>query len=129
MAGTIFDSATIGVLAGLELEMPGGPPGLTTPLIRAVVFLKISAIAFQFLIFMRTDIYALFVQATGCKHLWVTKGAIARTAIRRSTSEDVALLASAGRREIFWGPGYFFASMRPACCSRRGTSWCSPFPR
>lgn len=102
LAGTIFDAAVIGVLAGLELTMRGGPPGLATHLLRAVVFLKVSAVAFQFLIFMRTDMYALFVQVTGCKHLWVTKGAIARTAIRRSTSEDAALLASAGRREIFW---------------------------
>jgi putative peptide zinc metalloprotease protein len=76
----------------LELTLPAGTPVLVTNLIRAVVFLNVSAIAFQFLIFMRTDVYALFVLATGCKHLWATKGALARTAIRRGTGEDRAEL-------------------------------------
>jgi putative peptide zinc metalloprotease protein len=101
LAGLVFDGATIGVLVVLELTVHGAPP-LVTHLIRTAVFLNVSAIAFQFLIFMRTDVYALFVLATGCKHLWDTKGAIARKAIGRATAEDLALLAATGRRETFW---------------------------
>jgi putative peptide zinc metalloprotease protein len=102
VAGLAFDGATIGVLAGLQLTVLSGAPPLVTHLIRAAVFLNVSAIAFQFLIFMRTDVYALLVLATGCKHLWDTKGAIARKSVTRATAEDLALLDTVGRREKFW---------------------------
>jgi putative peptide zinc metalloprotease protein len=102
LAGIIFDGATIGVLAILELTGLTSASALATHLLREVVFLNISAIAFQFLIFLRTDVYALFVLATGCKHLWDTKGAISRRAVSRATAEDLALLQAVGRREIFW---------------------------
>jgi putative peptide zinc metalloprotease protein len=102
LAGVVFDGAAIGVLTLLELTGPDGASPLAAHLIREVVFLNISAIVFQFLIFMRTDVYALFVLATGCKHLWDTKGAISRRAVRQATAEDLALLEAVGRREIFW---------------------------
>lgn len=97
----LFDGATIGVLAVVELTLPAGPAAVAH-LIRAGVLLNISAIAFQFLIFLRTDVYALFVLATGCKHLWATKGAIARQTIGRATAGDRKLLGSVSRREIGW---------------------------
>jgi putative peptide zinc metalloprotease protein len=102
LAGIVFDGATIGVLTILELTGLDGASPLAAHLIRAVVFLNVSAIAFQFLIFLRTDVYALFVLATGCKHLWDTKGAISRQAVSQATAEDLALLEAVGRREIFW---------------------------
>ena len=102
LAGIVFDGAIIGVLALLELTGLDGASPLAAHLIREVVFLNISAIAFQFLIFLRTDVYALFVLATGCKHLWDTKGAISRQAVSRATAEDLALLEAVGHREIFW---------------------------
>jgi putative peptide zinc metalloprotease protein len=101
LAGLVFDAATIGVCTVLELTGLGASP-LAAHLLREAVFLNISAIAFQFLIFLRTDVYALFVLATGCKHLWDTKGAVSRQAVRRATPADLALLAAAGRRETFW---------------------------
>jgi putative peptide zinc metalloprotease protein len=101
LAGLLFDGATIGVLAVIELTLPAGP-ATVAHLIRAAVLLNISAIGFQFLIFLRTDVYALFVLATGCKHLWATKGAAARRAIGRATAEDLELLGSVSRREIGW---------------------------
>jgi hypothetical protein len=101
LAGIVFDAAAVGVLVVLEVTVPGVPP-LAGHLIRAVVFLNVSAIAFQFLIFLRTDIYALFVLATGCKHLWDVKGAISRKTVGRATAGDLALLDAVTRREIFW---------------------------
>jgi len=101
LAGLLSDGATIGVLAVVELTLPAGPASVAH-LIRAGVLLNISAIAFQFLIFLRTDVYALFVLATGSKHLWATKGAIARQAIGRATAEDRELLGSVSRRETGW---------------------------
>ena len=61
---------------------------------------------FQLEVFMRTDLYALFVVATGCRNLWGTKGAVARRAIGRATAADRALLETVDRREIRWAKAY-----------------------
>jgi hypothetical protein len=128
LAGLVFDAATTGALVVLELAGVGAAPTLAGHLIRAGVFLGVTRIVFQFLIFLRTDVYALFVLATGCKNLWDTKGAIARKAIGRATADDLALLETAGRREILWAriflclyapgvlltTGYFAAFALPA---------------
>lgn len=102
LAGLLFDGAATGILAMAELIVPGGAPLLVVHLIRAAVFLNVGAIAFQFLIFLRTDVYALFVLATGCRNLWDTKGALARRTVGRATAADRALLAAASPREIRW---------------------------
>lgn len=105
VAGPLSDAATLGLLLAAELTMPAGLP---LSLVRALAFIKISGIAFQFEVFMRTDFYALFVVATGCRNLWGTKGAVARRAIRRATAEDLTLLASVHAREIRWAWLYLF---------------------
>jgi hypothetical protein len=83
-------------------SLRGHAPLLVIHLIRLAVLLNVGAIAFQFLIFLRTDVYALFVLATGCRNLWATKGAVARQAIGRAGPADQAVLAAAGRRETRW---------------------------
>lgn len=105
VAGPLSDAATLGLLLAAEMAMS---PGLPLSLVRALVLIKISGIAFQFEVFMRTDFYALFVVATGCRNLWGTKGAVARRAIRRATADDLALLASVHVREIRWARLYLF---------------------
>jgi putative peptide zinc metalloprotease protein len=102
LAGLLFDSAATGVLAVTGLALTGQAPLLVIHLIRLAVLLNVGAIAFQFLIFLRTDVYALFVLATGCRNLWATKGAAARQAIGRAGPADQAVLAAAGRRETRW---------------------------
>jgi hypothetical protein len=81
-------------------------PSIVVQVTREVVFLNIGAIVLQFLIFLPTDVYALFVVATGCKILWATMGAVARRAERRATRDDMALLDTIGHREIFWAKGF-----------------------
>ena len=103
VAGPLSDAATLGLLLAAEAALS---PGLPMSLVRALVFIKVSGIAFQFEVFMRTDFYALFVVATGCRNLWGTKGAVARRAIRRATAEDLDLLASVHPREILWARLY-----------------------
>jgi putative peptide zinc metalloprotease protein len=118
LAGVVFDGAIIGILTILELTGLDRASPLVAHLVREAVFLKITAIAFQFLIFMRTDMYALFVLATGCKNLWSTKGAVSRRAVSRATAEDLTLLEAVGHTEVFWAkiflclyaPGVLFAA-------------------
>jgi hypothetical protein len=111
LAGMVFDAATIGLLDLLELTVLRDAPPIVLQLTRAVVFLNIGAIVFQFLIFLRTDVYALFVVATGCKNLWATKGAVARRAIRRATPDDMTLLNTVGQREIVWAKVFLWLYM------------------
>ena len=54
LAGPLSDAATLGLLLAAEVALPSGLP-LT--LVRALAFIKISGIAFQFEVFMRTDFY------------------------------------------------------------------------
>jgi putative peptide zinc metalloprotease protein len=100
LAGIAVDAAIAG--AGVLLEL-GGFAG---PLVRALVFMNLSAILFQLQVYMRTDFYALFVVATGCRNLWAAKGAVARRLIRRATPQDSALLGTLGRREVAWAHVY-----------------------
>jgi putative peptide zinc metalloprotease protein len=102
LAGLLFDGAATGVLAVAGVTLTGHAPPLAIHLIRLAVLLNVGAIAFQFLIFLRTDVYALFVLATGCRNLWAAKGAVARQAIGRAGPADRAVLAAAGRRETRW---------------------------
>jgi hypothetical protein len=104
LAGVLSDGATIGVLLLAELAI--GAPSPVLPLVRTIVFIKIAGIVFQLEVFLRTDLYALFVVATGSRNLWATKGAVARSAIGLATDDDRAVLASAGRREIGWARIY-----------------------
>jgi hypothetical protein len=105
LAGLLSDAATVGVLVVAEATVL---PGTLIPFARMVIFLKSAGIVFQLQVFMRTDLYALFVVATGSRNLWGTKGAAARRAIRRATSDDLALLATVDRREIRWATFYLF---------------------
>jgi len=77
-------------------------------LLRALVLLQATALVAQAMVFVRTDVYALLVNATGCTTLWATKGALLRRLIRRATSADERQLAEAGRREIAWARRYLW---------------------
>jgi hypothetical protein len=74
--------------------------------LRALVLVKATGIVFQFEVFMRTDLYALFVVVTGCRNLWATKGAVARRLVGRATDADLAHLSGTAPREIRWARVY-----------------------
>jgi len=103
-AGLLVDGALVGAIVLVEATIR--MPAEVSRLLRAIVFLNATAIAYQFLIFLRTDVYALFLLASGCRNLWGTKGALARRAVRRDTEDDRALLSTVGAREIRWARAY-----------------------
>ncbi|NUR05638.1 MAG: hypothetical protein HOQ45_01350, partial [Nocardioidaceae bacterium] len=84
LAGMLSDAATVGVLVVVQLSWPPDPSSPIAHLLKALLFLKATGIVVQLQVYMRTDIYALFVAVTGCRNLWDTKGALARRAIRRA---------------------------------------------
>jgi hypothetical protein len=116
LAGIVSDGATVGVLLLAEATVLRGAPPLAVDLVRAVVFIKVTGIVFQFEVFMRTDLYALFVVATGSRNLWAVKGALARRAVGRATAGDRAVLAATGGREVGWARVYL-------CLYVPGVAW------
>lgn len=106
LAGMAADGA---ILAGaLAAEAVLGPGGVLVRLLRAVVLLQFTAVLAQMMVFMRTDVYALLVNATGCTTLWATKGALLRKYLRRATDADAHQLATAGPREVTWARRYLW---------------------
>ncbi|MCP2329670.1 hypothetical protein HDA40_008177 [Hamadaea flava] len=105
-AGMLSDAATVGVLAVVQLLWVRDLSSPAGHLLRALLFLKATGIVVQLQVYMRTDVYALFVVATRCRNLWDTKGALARRSIGRATAADLTLLASVGRRDIVCGRIY-----------------------
>jgi putative peptide zinc metalloprotease protein len=103
VAGILFDAAVVGLALIHQAWFAAGTSVFVTSLVRAAVLINLGAIITQAAMFMRTDLYALFVVATGCKNLWAIKGALARSLIRRATDADRAALAASDAREILWG--------------------------
>jgi putative peptide zinc metalloprotease protein len=72
MAGIAFDVVTIAVLlmarAG-QLEGWWHLPSALSNLIAAVIFWKLISFSMQFVVFLRTDIYAVLVVGLGCQNL------------------------------------------------------------
>ncbi|WP_433615229.1 hypothetical protein ACQP2P_10950 [Dactylosporangium sp. CA-139114] len=106
LAGLAWDAVVLaGALAAQELLAPGS---VAARLLRALVLLQFTAILAQAMVFVRTDVYALLVNATGCKTLWATKGALLRRYLRRSTPADERQLADADPREVVWARRYLW---------------------
>ncbi len=72
------------------------------------MLLQFTALIAQVMVFMRTDLYALLVNATGCKTLWATKGALLRRYLRRANQADERQLADADPREVAWARRYLW---------------------
>jgi hypothetical protein len=106
LAGIVWDGV---IMSGaLVLQATAIQDPVTVRLLRALVLLQFTALIAQTMVFMRTDVYALLVNATGCTTLWATKGALLRRLLRRTTPADERQLAEAGSREIAWARRYLW---------------------
>ncbi|WP_433614684.1 hypothetical protein ACQP2P_09240 [Dactylosporangium sp. CA-139114] len=108
LAGVAWDLLVLAA-ALLAQATPAGALGpVVVRLLRALVLLQVTALVAQLLVFMRTDVYALLVNATGCKTLWATKGALLRRYLRRATPADEEHLAGTAAGEIAWARRYLW---------------------
>lgn len=105
-AGMASDAGILGLLLITELVLPTDAPPLVVAVVRALVLLKVTALLFQFEVFMRTDVYALFALATRSRNLWAVKGAVARAALGRTGPGDQHLLSATDPREVRWAKVY-----------------------
>jgi hypothetical protein len=66
----------------------------------ALTFVQVAALMSQFWIFVRTDVYALLVTATGCVDLFRVNQLLMRRTLRLITPEQRAELAEAHERDV-----------------------------
>lgn len=106
LAGMAVDSTVLAVLLASQVTARIGmwePPELVARVTAAVVFLVVSGMAWQFLVFFRTDLYAVLVVATGCRNLWRVKTLLLRRAVGRLTPEEAIELVGASARDLHVG--------------------------
>jgi putative peptide zinc metalloprotease protein len=108
LAGMTWDATAMTIVLALEATLAGHVSPVAVRLLRAMVLLQFTGIVTQAMIFMRTDVYALLVNATGCKTLWATKGALLRRYLRRATPEDQRHLADVSAAELAWARRYLW---------------------
>lgn len=108
LAGMAWDMVILAVALLLQATLAGQLSPITVQLLRALVLLQFTALIAQAMVFMRTDVYALLVNATGCKTLWATKGALLRRYLHRAGPADERQLADADPREVAWARRYLW---------------------
>jgi putative peptide zinc metalloprotease protein len=108
LSGMTWDAVILSAALLLELTVAGRLGPVAVSLLRALVLLQATALVAQVMVFMRTDVYALLVNATGCTTLWATKGALLRRLLRRAGPDDHRQLAAADPHELRWARRYLW---------------------
>jgi hypothetical protein len=121
LAGLAVDATVVAALLATELgaaERWWTPPALAARLIAALVFVEVAAMAWQFLLFLRTDLYGVLVTATGCHNLWRVKTLSLRRALKTLSPAQAAELATASPRDLAvaaWFRWLWLAGFGAAC--------------
>jgi putative peptide zinc metalloprotease protein len=94
LAGLAINVVFLAVFLAVELLWPSQwlMPGL--------IFATVTTTLWQCMIFLRTDLYGVFLTATGCRDLWRVKTLLLRRAFGRLDPAGAAELAAAGERDI-----------------------------
>ncbi|MFI6386042.1 hypothetical protein ACIBHY_43170 [Nonomuraea sp. NPDC050547] len=97
LGGMAIDVVTLAVLLGIRLT---GPPEPVDATLAVWVFVKLTGLLWQCMIFMRTDLYAVLVNWLGCRNLWEVKSLMLRQAFGRLTPAQAAELAAAAPADL-----------------------------
>lgn len=106
LAGLAVDGVLLAVLVGVQLGAVAGQwslPAAVGDVLRALLFVKLAAIAWQMMVFLRTDLYGVLQIATGCRNLWRVKTLLLRQAFGRLNEAGRAELTRANPRDISVG--------------------------
>lgn len=109
LAGMAFDSAVLASCLALRVLAETGVlplPGLLYRFLGTVVLLAVTMLVFQFLIFLRTDLYAVLVTACGCINLWRVKTLYLKRLVGRLAPSERAELADAHPRDLKVAPWF-----------------------
>ncbi|WP_432190355.1 hypothetical protein [Streptomyces sp. Tue6028] len=103
LGGMAIDSVMLSLLLGTRLLIRSGvwsPPVFVDSLLAAWVFVKLSGFLWQCMIFLRTDLYAVLVNALGCRNLWRVKTLMLRRAFNCLRPEENAELSAATAADV-----------------------------
>lgn len=103
LAGLALDSVVLFAVLNGRLAISRGvwsAPELISSVLDLWSFVLIFRITWQCLIFLRTDLYAVLVTATGCRNLWRVKTLLLRRAFGRLTAAEAGELSAADLADI-----------------------------
>jgi hypothetical protein len=103
LAGLAVDAVLLATLLAGRLLIDTGvwsPPDPVDRLLAAWVFAKVAQMLWQSMVFLRTDLYAVLVNALGCRNLWRVKSLLLRRAFGRLTPDQAAELADASPADL-----------------------------
>ncbi len=103
LAGLATDTIALAVLTAARAAQLGGwwrPPGPLTRLTAALIVAQLLSIGWQFVVFMRTDLYAVLVTGLGCQNLTRVSRLRAASRYRRLTAAESAELAGASQADL-----------------------------
>jgi putative peptide zinc metalloprotease protein len=96
LAGLAYDTV---ILSGLLAVQLISSDELVDRVAAALVAVEVSGILFQFLVFLRTDLYAVLVMLFGCRDLWRVNSLELRRIFGRLDKQQAAELAKAHPRD------------------------------
>ncbi|KAB8196527.1 hypothetical protein FH608_007270 [Nonomuraea phyllanthi] len=103
LGGMAVDVTLLALLLGARLLIQEGwwhAPAAVDATLAVWVFLKLAGMLWQCMIFLRTDLYAVLVNALGCHNLWRVKTLLLRRAFGRLTAEQAAELDGAAPADL-----------------------------
>jgi hypothetical protein len=103
LAGLAFDTLVLTTALAGRIAIRAGlwhPPAVVGRFLAALVLLEVTEMTMQFLVFMRTDLYAVLVVALGCRNLWRTNRLVVKRRLMRLSTEETAELAEAHQRDL-----------------------------
>jgi putative peptide zinc metalloprotease protein len=106
LAGMAFDAIVLFAVLLARFGAEAGWWPLGDGVIRlcaALTFVQLFAIASQFFVFARTDVYALLITATGCVNLSRVNQLLVRRTLRKLSTEQARELAAAHPRDVAVG--------------------------
>lgn len=108
LGGIAFDVFRLGVLLAALLLVHTGlwtAPALVDAILALGVYLTLTGLLWQCMIFLRTDLYAVLANLLGCHDLWRIKSLMLRKAFRRLTpqqAEELSQASDTDRRAARW---------------------------
>ncbi|KAB2342175.1 hypothetical protein [Actinomadura rudentiformis] len=100
LAGMAFDSVVLTCLLTVRLVAGSDLPPVVGSLAAAWSFVLVSQLLWQCMLFLRTDLYAVFITAARCRNLWRVKTLLLRRAFGRLSATEIEELDAADPRDV-----------------------------
>lgn len=103
LGGMAVDVVLLSLLLGARLLIGQGvwsPAPAVDATLAVWVYVKLAGLLWQCMVFLRTDLYAVLVNALGCRDLWRVKTLLLRRAFGRLTPAQAAELDAAAPADV-----------------------------